>query len=153
MEVIMSYTEQLVHAVFRTYASQPTLPIDERNKNLFKIIWGIIKNKGGILYRINAMSDHVHILFALPATIALSDFIKAIKASSSKIIKSNDGFEKFTGWGKGYAAVTHNVKDKSMIINYIINQQEHHKKISFREEWEEFIKEMGLVFDERDWKE
>ena len=91
----MSYTELLYHAVVRTYKSENTLPTDERVKFLYKDIWGIIKNKGGELYRINSMSDHVHLLFTMPPTIALSDYMKTIKASSSKIIKSADGFDKF----------------------------------------------------------
>jgi len=147
----MSYTELLYHAVVRTYKSENTLPTDDRVKFLYKDIWGIIKNKEGELYRINSMSDHVHLLFTMPPTIALSDYMKAIKASSSKIIKSADGFEKFKAWSEGYAALSCNLRDKDVIVNYIINQQEHHKKVTFRDEYVSFIKEMGLEFDERDW--
>ena len=147
----MSYVELLIHAVVRTYKSESTLPTDDRIKFLYQDIWGIIKNKGGHLYRINSISDHVHLLFTMPPTIALSDFMKAIKASSSKIIKSVDGFEKFKAWGEGYAALSCNVRDKDVIVKYIINQQEHHKKVTFRDEYISFIKEMGLEFDERDW--
>ena len=147
----MSYVQILVHSVVRTYKSEDTLPTDDRVKFLYQDIWGIIKNKGGYLYRINSMSDHVHILFTMPATIALSDFMKAIKASSSKIIKTQEGFEKFKAWGEGYAAISCSLRDKDTIVNYIINQQEHHKKNTFKDEYKAFIKEMGLEFDERDW--
>ena len=97
------------------------------------------------------MSDHVHILFTMPPTIALSDFMRAIKASSSKIIKTKEGFEKFKSWGVGYAALSYSLRDKDMIVNYIKNQQEHHKKNRFKDEYKSFIKEMGLEFDVRDW--
>ena len=147
----MSYTQLLYHAVVRTYKSEHTLPTDERRKFLYQEIWGIVKNKGGHLYRINSVSDHAHLLFTMPPTIALSDCMKAIKASSSKIIKTKEGFEKFRAWGEGYAALSCNLRDMDVIIKYIINQQEHHKKVSFRDEYLEFIKEMGLEFDERDW--
>ena len=147
----MSYVQLLIHAVIRTYKSEPTLPTDDRVKFLYREIWGIIKNKGGYLYRINSMSDHVHILFTLPPTLALSDVMKAIKASSSKIIKSAEGFERFEAWGEGYAALSYSLREKDKIVNYIINQQEHHKVMAFRDEYLAFIKEMGLVFDERDW--
>ena len=147
----MSYVQLLIHAVVRTYKSENTLPTDDRIKFLYKDMHGIIKNKGGFLYRINSMSDHVHLLFTMPPVIALSDFMKAIKASSSKIIKNVDGFEKFKAWGEGYAAFSCSLKDKDMIVKYIINQQEHHKKITFKDEYKLFIKEMGLEFDERDW--
>jgi len=81
----------------------------------------------------------------------LSDFMKALKASSSKTIKSVEGFEKFKSWGEGFAALSYSLRDKDMIVKYIINQQEHHKKITFKEEYKSLIKEMGLEFDERDW--
>jgi len=90
----MSYVELLFHAVVRTYKSENTLPDDDRVKFLYQNIWGIITNKGGKQYRINSMSDHVHILFAMPPTIALSDFMKTIKTSSSKIIKNNETIAK-----------------------------------------------------------
>jgi len=148
----MSYVQVLIHAVVRTYKSENTLPTDDRIKFLYQDTWGIIKNKGGHLYRINSMSDHVHMLFSMPSTISLSDFMQAIKASSSKIIKSKDGFERFRAWGRGFAALSYGMKDKDMIVNYIINQQEHHKKVTFRDEYIAFIKEMGLEFVVRDWE-
>jgi len=147
----MSYVELLIHAVIRTYKSENTLPTDDRVKFLYQIIWGIIKNKGGHLYRINSMSDHVHLLLSMPATIALSDFMKAIKASSSKIIKAKEGFEKFKAWSEGYAALSCSLRDKDVVVKYIINQQEHHKIVTLRDEYISFIKEMELEFDERDW--
>jgi len=147
----MSYVQLFIHAVMRTYKSENTLPTDDRRKFLYQDIWGIINNKGGYLYRINSMSDHVHCLFTMPPTIALSDFMQAIKASSSKIIKTREGFENFRSWGEGYAALSYSLRDKEMIVKYIINQQEHHKKENFKDEYKKFIKEMGLEFDERDW--
>jgi hypothetical protein len=61
-------------------------------------------------------------------------------------------FKKFRAWGEGYAALSKSIEDKDKITEYIINQQEHHKKVTFREEYETFIKEMGKNFDVRDWE-
>jgi len=147
----MSYTQILIHAVIRTYKSEPTLPTDERVKYLYQIAHGIIKKQGGYLYRINSINDHVHILFTMPPTLAVSDFMRVLKASTSKAIKRADGFEQFKAWGEGYAALSCNLRDKDRIVKYIINQQEHHRKISFRDEYLSFVQEMGLELDERDW--
>ena len=147
----MSYVNLLIHAVVRTYRSEPTLPEDDRVKFLYQEMSGIIKNKGGYLYRINSMPDHVHLLFTMPATVSLSDFMQALKASSSKIIKTKPGFEQFVAWSEGYAALSKSMEDKQKIINYIINQQEHHKAVTFKDEYITFIKDMGLDFDDRDW--
>ena len=97
------------------------------------------------------MEDHVHILLSLHPTVALSDFMRDLKAESSKMLKHTAGFEQFTAWGEGYAALTYSLKDKDMIVRYIKNQREHHKTITFREEYLAILKEMGLVLDERDW--
>lgn len=147
----MSYVNLLIHAIVRTYKSEHTLPADDRIKFLYQEMWGIINNKGGYLYRINSMPDHVHLLFTIPATISLSDFMKTLKGSSSKILKTKEGFEQFTAWSEGYAALSKSIEDKQKIINYIINQQKHHKTTTFRDEYIAFIKEMGLDFDKRDW--
>ena len=123
----------------------------EHSEELYRYIWGIIKNKNSVLYRVNGMEDHVHILFSLHPTIALSDFIRDLKVETSKMLKRTFGFEQFTAWGEGYAALTCNLKDKDIVIDYIKNQREHHKTISLREEYVEFLKDMGLDLDERDW--
>jgi REP element-mobilizing transposase RayT len=113
----MSYVQSHYHAVVRTYKNETTLPTDDRRKFLYQEMWGIINNKGGHLYRINSMSEHVHLLYTMPATIALSDFMQALKASSSKIIKFKDGFEKFKAWSEGYAALSCSLRDKDVIVN------------------------------------
>ena len=146
----MSYVRLLYHVVIRTKASQVVLSL-EHSDELYRYIWGIIKNKNSVLYRVNGMEDHVHILLSLHPTIALSDFMREMKAETSKMLKRTAGFEQFTAWSEGYAALTYSLKDKEMIINYIKNQREHHKTISFRDEYLGFLKEMGLELNERDW--
>jgi REP element-mobilizing transposase RayT len=147
----MSHVQLLYHTVIRTKANTPVLSLSHSD-DLYRYIWGIIKNKSGVLYRINGTEDHVHILLSLPPTIALSDFMREMKAESSKMMKRTAGFENFTAWSEGYAALSYSLRDKDMIINYIKNQREHHKKVSFREEYLTFLREMGLELDERDWE-
>jgi REP element-mobilizing transposase RayT len=147
----MSYLQLLIHGIIRTYNSELTLPADNKITFLYREMWGIIENKGGHLYRINSMPEHVHILFTIPPTVALSDFMQALKGSSSKILKGVEGFENFKAWGEGYAALSKSMEDKDKIVKYIMNQQEHHKGVTFRKEYEAFITEMGLEFDPRDW--
>ena len=146
----MSYTQLMYHAVIRTKESGQTLSI-EHSDDLYRYIWGVIRNKNSVLYRVNGMEDHVHILFSLHPTIALSDFMRDLKVETSKMLKRTVGFERFTAWGEGYAALTYSLKDKDMVVNYIKNQREHHKILSFKEEYIMFLKDMGLELDERDW--
>jgi len=146
----MSYTNLLYHVVIRTKYSEPTLSL-EHSDELYRYISGFIRNKNSFLYRINGVEDHVHILFSLHPSIALADFMRDLKAESSKMLKRTKGFENFKAWGEGYAALTYSTRDKDMIINYIKNQREHHKKASFKQEYVTFLKEIGFELDERDW--
>ncbi len=146
----MSYVQLLYHIVIRTKASRPVLSLKHSEK-LYRYIWGFIKAKNGVLYRVNGIEDHLHMLVSLHPTLALSDFMRELKASTSKWLKGVEGFENFEAWGTGYAALTCNVRDKNTVINYIKKQREHHRKISFRDEYIEFLKEMELELDPRDW--
>ena len=111
----------IYHAVIRTKKSEPTLSL-EHSDELYRYIWGVIKNKNSMLYRINGMEEHIHILFSLHPTIALSDFIRDLKIETSKMLKRTAGFEQFTAWSEGYAALTYSLKDKDSIIHYIREQ-------------------------------
>ena len=146
----MSYTQLLYHTVIRTKRSERTLSLNHSD-DLYRYIWGIIRNKDCVLYRVNGMEDHIHILFSLRPTIALSDFMRELKAETSKMLKRTVGFEHFTAWGEGYAALTYSLKDKDMVIDYIKKQREHHKTVSFKEEYILLLKDMGMELDERDW--
>jgi REP element-mobilizing transposase RayT len=141
-----SHRQILYHIVFRTRASE--LSINQKHApELYKYIYGIIKNKKCTLFRINGMEDHIHILSDLHPSIALADYIKDIKVSSAKWIKESGLFPKFHGWGIKYCALTYSYKERDTIINYIKNQQEHHKKESFQDEIKRLFKEEGIDLD------
>ena len=144
----MSYTQILYHIVLRTKRSEPTIS-QENVSSLYKYIWGIIKNKQGKLYRINGMDDRVHILLDLHPSFALADFVKSIKVATSLWMKQSSDFPDFKGWGEGYAAFTYSYKDKDVLINYIKNQQEHHRTENVQEELKRIWMENGMTLDMR----
>lgn len=143
-----SYRQILYHIVFRTKDSKNTLA-RKNIKELYAYINGIIKNKKCYLYRINGTENHIHILCDLHPSIALADFLRDVKASSSLWLKQSMNFPAFMGWAEGYAALTKSYCDKDMIINYIKNQQDHHHKVRFEEEYRKLLDEAGIRIDER----
>jgi putative transposase len=143
-----SYRQILYHLVFRTKDSRKTL-VQEHSSELYAYLMGFIRNKNCFLYRINGMEDHLHILCDLHPTIALADYMRDIKASSSIWLKQSGKFPDFKGWADGYAALTYGCKDKEMIVNYIKNQQEHHKKESFEDELRRLLQEQGIGVNEK----
>ena len=95
------------------------------------------------------MEDHIHILSDLHPSVALSDFVKSIKVATSLWLKQSSGFPDFQGWGEGYAAFTYSYKEKDVLINYIKNQQEHHKKEQTQDELKRLWIENGMELDMR----
>ncbi len=144
----MSYTRLLYHTVFCTKSRKNTIP-EQHEKELYAYIMGIISNKKSKLYRIGGTENHIHLLFDMHPTFALSDFMREIKEHSSKWLRQNHNFPDFEGWGVSFAAFTYNLNNKQTIINYIINQKEHHKTISFEEEYRQFLTDNGIDINEK----
>lgn len=143
-----SYRQIFYHIIFRTKNSTRSLPLNNIDK-LFAYIIGIIENKNCHLYRINGMEDHIHILSDLHPSIALADYVRDIKTSTSLWLKQNPVFSKFRGWAEGYAALTYSYENKDQIINYIKNQQLHHRKVSFYDELKELLESSGIQINEK----
>ena len=101
------------------------------------------------LYRINGVSDHLHIVTHLHPSVALANLIKDIKLASDSYILKEKLFPDFHGWQDGYGAFTYSIKDKNYLIEYVKNQEVHHRTKTFREEFIELLKEHGIEFDEK----
>jgi len=143
-----TYTQILYQIIFSTKNRSRSL-IKERRKKLYKYISGILKNKKCHLHRINGVEDHIHILTSLHPTMTLSSLVKNIKLGSAHFIKKKQLFPDFDGWQEGYAAFTYSNHDKEGLIQYLINQETHHKTVSFKDELTLFLKEYDIDFDER----
>jgi len=143
-----TYTQILYQIVFGTKNREFTL-VEEGREELFRYIWGILKQKKCLMYRIRGIEDHIHILTSLHPTIALSELLKDIKVSSSKFIKEAQIFPNFGSWQNGYGAFTYSYHAKDNLIEYIKNQKEHHKTISFLDEYKILLTEFNIEFDEK----
>ena len=145
----MAYTKVLFHIILRTH--QGTAPIVEAyERDLYMYIFGFCKNHQCLLYRINGMPDHIHMLVGLHPTIAVSSFVHDLKIATNNFMSvRRDHFPDFVKWEQGYCALTYSEADKERVIQYIINQKEHHRKLSVREELKSILQECGVEYDER----
>ena len=143
-----TYTQILYQIVFSTKYREPLLNKSNREE-LFKYIWGVLKNKNCHLYRINGVEDHLHIVTHLHPSVSLASLVKDIKVSSSIYIKENNLFVGFSNWQEGYGAFTYSVKEKDRLIEYVKNQEEHHRKKTFKDEYIDLLKEHEIEFDEK----
>ena len=143
-----TYRQIFYQIIFSPKHRKPAIS-REHDKELYKYIWGIIKNKNVKLYRINGIEDHIHIFSDLHPSISLSDYVKDIKIASNLWMKESGKFPLFEGWQDGYGAFTYSMQEKDMIINYVKNQKEHHKSESYYDEFKRLLEEHGIEFDEK----
>jgi REP element-mobilizing transposase RayT len=136
------------HITFGTYERRPVL-VPDRREEFLKFCWGVVTRLEGKLYRINAVEDHLHMLVAIPVTMAVSEFIKTFKLATNAWAKESGAFPGFEHWQEGYGIFTTSHAEKDGLIEYIKNQQEHHRKESFRDEFRRLLREAGVEFEER----
>jgi putative transposase len=142
-----TYSQIYIHIVFAV-KGRSNLISPKWKDELYKYMTGIITNDGQKLIAINGMPDHIHILVGLKPTIALSDLVRDIKASSSKFINTQKWIAGKFEWQHGFGAFSYSHSQLSNVINYIQHQEEHHKTRTFRQEYLEFLKLYNVDFKE-----
>lgn len=143
-----TYTRILYQIVYSTKNREHTLVKSNRDE-LYKYIWGILKNKNCHLYRIGGIADHMHIVTHIHPSVSLASLVKDIKLASSEYIKSKNIFPGFNGLQNGYGGFTYSIKDKDHLIEYVKNQEVHHRNVTFKDELVELLEEHGIEFDEK----
>ena len=141
-----SLAQVYLHSVFSTKYRQ-NLIIPEIEISLFAYMGGIIKDIGGMPIQINGMPDHIHILSTLPRTITIAKYIEEIKRGSSKWIKTQGSEFINFAWQVGYGAFSYGRSQLSQVIEYICRQEEHHRKRTFREEYEELLNRFDVGYN------
>ena len=143
-----SLSKLYVHAVFHVKYNSPKIRRQDKDE-LYAYMGAIIKDNQSVPIIINGVENHVHILFVLSKNIALAKIMEEIKRHSSRWIKTKGNYYSQFAWQGGYGgfSVSPSLHDKTK--RYIRNQQEHHRKMTFKEEYLMFLKEYGVEYDER----
>lgn len=116
---------------------------------LYKYITGIVQNNGHKLIAINGMPDHIHMLIGMRPTQSLSELMQDVKRCSSKWINESKLVQEKFAWQEGYGAFSYSKSDLQDVIDYIENQEEHHKTRSFKEEYIHLLNSFEVVFEEK----
>jgi REP element-mobilizing transposase RayT len=143
-----TYTDLLVHVISSTKDRAPFLDAEIKAR-LFPYLGGVIRELGGKALLINGPTDHVHVLILLPAKSALSEIVGKLKANSSGWVHREFPKHQSFAWQTGYAAFTASHSQKQTVLDYITNQEEHHRKLSFKEELIAFLKKHEIEYDEK----
>lgn len=142
----MSTVKSLYHIVINTKNREMTIP-EESKRELYAYMYGIIKNSGCTLIRMNGIPNHIHLLVDLSSQLSLSQFMHNLKRSSSIWAKKrSDLFPDFVGWGKEYYAFSCSMGQKDAIVEYIKNQEAHHGVVPFDKEMGEMTTDNACEF-------
>ncbi len=143
-----TYSQIYIQVIFAVSNRNSFIP-KNRKEELHKYICGIINKRGQKPIAIGSVPNHIHILIGLLPSIALSDLVRDIKAGSSKFINDEKWIKYKFGWQNGFGGFSYSKSQLDNVVNYINNQEEHHKKISFREEYISFLKKFEVEYDEK----
>ena len=143
-----TYSQIYIHVVFSPKGRQSLIEAKHREE-LHKYISGVVTNKGQKLLAIFCMPDHIHILLNLQPNVNTSDIVRDIKANSSRFINEQGWIKGKFNWQEGFGAFSAYGRQLDTVIKYILNQEEHHRKKTFREEYFELLKEFEIEFDEK----
>ena len=116
---------------------------------LHRYISGVVSNHNQKLLAINSVSDHIHILLGLEPSIRLSDLVREIKSESSRFINANNYSRRRFYWQTGYGVFSYGHSQRPTVINYIMNQKEHHTRVSFRNEYQRFLEAFEIKFEKK----
>ena len=145
----MSAHQQLLyHIVFSTKNRKPYLR-DGFRQDVFAYMAGTAKKLKGFALEIDGYYDHAHLLVRIPSKIAVADFVGKVKANSSKHVNQTSGTLSKFGWQEGYGVFTCSLSEKDRLIEYIRNQEEHHRDRTFKEELELLLIRHEVDFDPR----
>lgn len=143
-----SFTHLLSHVVFSTKDRVPSMDAGLRER-LFPYMGGIVRELDGNAISINGTADHVHMLTLLPGTMSMADIMRLLKTNSSRWVHETWPERKAFGWQTGYGAFSVSRSNVDEVQRYIETQEEHHRRMTFEEEFVAFLKRHGIRYDER----
>jgi len=141
-----TFTNLLTHVVFSTKDRMPLIRAELRTE-LFAYLGGLTRELNGKAYGINGTSDHVHMLISLPANVAVADALRFIKSNSSGWVREK--WKKTFAWQLGYGAFSVSKSNVPDVLKYIANQERHHRRVAFKDEFIDFLRRHEIDYDER----
>ena len=143
-----TYSQIYIQIVFAVKGRENLISKIHREE-LHKYITGIVQNRGQKMLSIFCMPDHVHLLVGIKPSMTISDLVRDLKAGSSNFINQQHWVKGKFNWQEGFGAFSYSKSQIDNVIKYILSQEEHHKKTTFREEYFDFLKKFEIDYDEK----
>lgn len=143
-----TYSQISIHAVFAVRCRANIITRNWRDE-LHKYISGIIEYLDGKSLAVGGWKDHVHVFFGMPVSVSISDFVGKIKSNSSKWINQSNFLDGQFNWQSGFGAFSYAKSQRDTVIHYIMNQEEHHRIKTFKEEYLNMLRDFEVDYDEK----
>ncbi|MFN8288404.1 MAG: IS200/IS605 family transposase [Chitinophagales bacterium] len=143
-----TYSQVSIHSVFAVKGRENLIVKDFRDR-LHSYISAILQNEGAYCLAVGGWLDHVHVFYELPMTVSIADLMRLTKASSSKWINDDKLVKGKFQWQEGYSAFSYAHSQRDTVIKYIMNQEEHHRNKSFKEEYMSLLTNFEIPFDSK----
>lgn len=143
-----TYINLVVHVIYSTKDRHPHIDPDLRSR-LSAYLGGVIRDIGGVPLIVNGTADHTHQLMSIAATRSIAEIVRLVKANSSKWVHETFPAKRGFAWQSGYGAFSVSQSNVDAVRQYIADQEEHHRTVTFQEEYLAFLRRHGIAFDER----
>lgn len=150
-----TYTRLYIQIVFAVKGRE-SLVCEQIRERVEKYMTGIVQNKGQKVYAIYCMPDHLHLFISMKPDLAISDLVRILKSESTKFINDHQLIAGKFSWQEGFGAFSYSASQIDAVVNYILDQPNHHRTKSFKEEYVTLLKMFNVDYNEKylfDWLE
>jgi putative transposase len=143
-----TFSQIYLQFVFAVQHRQSVIP-KAHKEELHKYITGLVQNRKAKMLAVNSMPDHIHLFVGFKPTVLISDFVKEIKVESNEFINNQKWIKGKFNWQEGYGVFSYSHSHIDAVIKYILNQEAHHQKKTFKQEYYELLRKFEIPFEDR----
>ena len=143
-----TFSQIYLQFVFAVKHRQSLIPATHKEE-LHKYITGLVQNRKAKMLAVHCMPDHAHVFVGFKPTILIADFVKEIKVESNEFINNNKWTKQKFSWQEGYGVFSYSHSHIDPVVKYVLNQEKHHQKRTFRQEYQDFLNKFEIPFEER----
>jgi putative transposase len=143
-----TYSQIYLQFVFAVKHRQSLIP-KEHKEELHKYITGIVQNRKAKMIAVHCMPDHAHLFVGFKPVLSISDFVKEVKVASNEFINDKRWMKHHFNWQEGYGVFSYGHSQIDAVAKYVMNQEQHHQKKTFRQEYLAFLEKFQIPFDEQ----
>ena len=143
-----TYSQIYLQFIFAVQGRKNLIP-KEHKEELHKYMTALVQARNAKMLAVHCMPDHIHLFVGYKPSVLISDFIKEIKVQSNEFITSKKWIRGNFNWQEGYGVFSYGHSQIDRVCKYILNQEAHHKKKTFKEEYHEFLQKFAIPYEER----